>query len=115
MNQPPSLLNMLLSRHTRRREFIAALGGAAAWPLARSAQQQAASIGFLSPSSIAGSARNIAAFRQGLSSLGYVDGRDLAIEYRFAEGISERLQRFATELVALKPRVIVVGSTTGNR
>ena len=77
------------------------------------AQQQAASIGFLSPSSIAGSARNIAAFRQGLSSLGYVDGRDLAIEYRFAEGIWNVLQRFATELVALKPRVIVVGSTTG--
>ena len=70
-------------------------------------------IGFLSPVSAATSARNIAALRQGLRNLGYVEGRDIAIEYRFAEGISERLSRFTAELVELKPVAIVVGSTTG--
>jgi putative ABC transport system substrate-binding protein len=99
----------------RRREFITLLGSAAAsWPLAARAQQAAMpSIGVLSPGSAAISARSIAALRQGLRNLGYVEGRNIAIEYRFAEGISERLSRFATELVALKPVLIVVGSTTG--
>jgi len=99
----------------RRREFLSVFGGAAAaWPLAARAQQAATpSIGVLSPASVATSARNIAALRQGLRNLGYVEGRNIAIEYRFAEGISERLSRFATELVALKPVVIVVGSTSG--
>jgi putative ABC transport system substrate-binding protein len=99
----------------RRREFLSVFAGAAAaWPLAARAQQAATpSIGVLSPASAATSARNIAALRQGLRNLGYVEGRNIAIEYRFAEGISERLSRFATELVALKPVVIVVGSTSG--
>jgi putative tryptophan/tyrosine transport system substrate-binding protein len=99
----------------RRREFFSVFAGAAAaWPLAARAQQAATpSIGVLSPASVATSARNIAALRQGLRNLGYVEGRNIAIEYRFAEGISERLSRFATELVALKPVVIVVGSTSG--
>jgi putative ABC transport system substrate-binding protein len=88
----------------RRREFFSVFAGAAAaWPLAARAQQAATpSIGVLSPASVATSARNIAALRQGLRNLGYVEGRNIAIEYRFAEGISERLSRFATELVALK-------------
>ena len=55
----------------------------------------------------------MAALRQGLGNLGYVEGHNIAMEYQFAEGISERLSRFATELVALKPAVIVVGSTSG--
>jgi putative ABC transport system substrate-binding protein len=99
----------------RRREFLSVFAGAAAaWPLAARAQQAATpSIGVLSPASAATSARNIAALRQGLRNLGYVEGRNIAIEYRFAEGVSERLSRFATELVALKPVVIVVGSTSG--
>jgi putative ABC transport system substrate-binding protein len=99
----------------KRRRFITLLSGAAvAWPLAVRAQQAGMPlIGVLSPASPATSARNIAALRQGLRNLGYVEGRNIAIEYRFAEGISERLSRFATELVALKPVVIVVGSTTG--
>jgi putative tryptophan/tyrosine transport system substrate-binding protein len=99
----------------RRREFLSVFAGAAAaWPLAARAQQAATpSIGVLSPASAATSARNIAALRQGLRNLGYVEGRNIAIEYRFAEGISERLSRFATELVALKPVVIVAGSTSG--
>ncbi len=99
----------------KRRQFITLLGGAAVtWPFAARAQQAAIpSIGVLSPVSAATSARNIAALRQGLRGLGYVEGRNIAIEYRFAEGISERLSKFATELVALKPAVIVVGSTSG--
>src|ERR1700716_239496 len=99
----------------RRREFLSVFAGAAAaWPLAARAQQAATpSIGVLSPASAATSARNIAALRQGLRNLGYVEGRDIAIEYRFAEGISERLSRFTAELVELKPVAIVVGSTTG--
>jgi putative tryptophan/tyrosine transport system substrate-binding protein len=99
----------------KRRDFITLLGStAASWPLAARAQQAAMpSIGVLSPGSAAISARSIAALRQGLRNLGYVEGRNIAIEYRFAEGISERLSRFATELVALKPVLIVVGSTTG--
>ena len=71
------------------------------------------SIGVLSPASAAASARSMATLRQGLGNLGYVEGRNIAIEYRFAEGSLERLPRFATELVALKPAVIVVGSTSG--
>ena len=98
-----------------RREFITLLGGAAAaWPfVARAQQAPMPSIGVLSPVSAATSGRNIAALRQGLRNLGYVEGRNIAMEYRFAEGISERLSKFATELVALKPVVIVVGSTSG--
>ena len=115
MTQPPSLLNMLLSRHTKRREFITLVGGAvAAWPLAAQAQQPTMPvIGVLSPVSVATSARSIAALRQGLRDLGYIEGRNIKIEYRFAEGIPERLIRFASELTALKTEVIAVGSTSG--
>ena len=98
----------------RRREFITLLGGVAAWPLAARAQQAAMPlIGVLSPISVAGAARNIKAFRQGLRDLGYVEGQEIAIEYRFAEGASERLTSLAAELVALNPSVIVLGSTSG--
>ena len=97
-----------------RREFITLLGGAAAWPSPLCAQQGVLpKIGVLSPASAATATRNIAALRQGLRELGYVEGQNIAIEYRFAEGVLERLTRFAAELVALKPALIVVGSTTG--
>ena len=99
----------------RRREFITLLGGAAAaLPLAARGQQAAMPlIGVLSPVSAAVAVRNIAAFRQALRDLGYVEGRNIAIEYRFAEGVSERLTRSAAELVGLNPSVIVVGSMSG--
>jgi putative ABC transport system substrate-binding protein len=99
----------------KRRAFIMLLGGAAAaWPLAVRAQQPTPPlIGVLSPTSAALGVRNIAALRQGLRELGYVEGQNITIEYRFAEGVSERLSRFAAELVALNPTVIVVGSTLG--
>src|SRR5262249_25318042 len=75
-----------------RREFVTLLGGTAAWPLAARAQQALTPvIGVLSPTSPAAAVRNIAALRQGLRELGYIDGRNVAIEYRFAERVTERL------------------------
>jgi putative ABC transport system substrate-binding protein len=99
----------------KRREFITLVGGgAAAWPLAARAQKPALPIiGVLSPVSAAIAVRNVAALRQGLRDLGYIEGRNIAIEYRFAEGASERLTKLAAELVELNPSVIVVGSTIG--
>ena len=97
----------------RRREFIAALGGAAmAWPLAARAQQPALPlIGVMSPLSVATAARNLAALRNGLRALGYTEGRNVLIEYRFAEGVAERYSALVNDLVALKPALILVGST----
>jgi putative tryptophan/tyrosine transport system substrate-binding protein len=96
----------------RRREFITLLcGAAAACPPAAHAQQTSSHplIGVLSPLSSAGAA-HIEAFRAGLRELGYVEGRNITIEFRFADGEIERLPELATELVALKPAVILAGS-----
>jgi putative ABC transport system substrate-binding protein len=102
---------------SNRRDFITLLGGGAAsiaGPLAARAQQGAMSlIGVLSPVSAAVAVRNIGALRQGLRDLGYTEGRNIKIEYRFAEGASERLTTLAGELAALNPTAIVVGSTIG--
>jgi putative tryptophan/tyrosine transport system substrate-binding protein len=96
----------------RRRKFISLLGGAVAvWPLVAYAQQAAMPvIGVMSPQSAATAARNIAAFRNGLRDLGYTEGRNVRIEYRFAEGVAERFPALIADLVALKPAVIIVGS-----
>jgi|SRR3954454_2981922 putative ABC transport system substrate-binding protein len=75
----------------RRREFLGVLGGAAAWPLAASAQEKLPVIGFLNSTSPAAFANNLRAVQQGLNETGYVDGRNAAIEYRWAEDRYDRL------------------------
>ena len=98
----------------RRREFITLLGGAAVgWPVAANAQQAAkvARIGYLS-TNLASSPHHHEAFRQGLRDLGYVEGRNIVVEYRDAEGKVERHPALAAELVALKVDVIVVAGST---
>ena len=99
----------------RRREFITLLGGAAAWPLAASAQQPdgVRRIGVLmaySESDPEGQA-NVAAFREGLQKLGWTDGRNLRIDSRWAALDAELMQRYAKELVALQPDLILSSST----
>jgi putative ABC transport system substrate-binding protein len=95
----------------RRREFIAGLSGAAAWPVAARAQRQTPIIGYLSGQapSATGAARDLVAFRQGLREVGYVEGRDVAIEYRWAEAQYDRLPALAAELVS-RPVAVIVAS-----
>jgi putative ABC transport system substrate-binding protein len=100
----------------KRREFISLIGGtAAAWPFAARAQQsdQMPAIGML-----IGSAENepvtqarLAAFREGLGQLGWIEGRNVRIDYRFAPAYLDRAQLFAKELIALRPNVLVGNST----
>ena len=91
-----------------RRQFIGALGGAAAWPLAARAQQPAMPVvGYLGFSSSSEIGPRLAAFLAGLNENGYVDGQSLKIEYRWAEGQAQRIPAFAAELVHLHVAAIV--------
>jgi putative ABC transport system substrate-binding protein len=96
----------------KRREFITFLGGAAAWPLAAKAQQaRMTRIGFLGPTSYFGMQERMDALRAGLRDLGYVEGDNLSIDFRWAEGRYDRLPALAAELVRLKVDVIVTATT----
>ena len=115
MNRPPSTLTMLLSRHTRRREFIALVAGAAAGPLSARAQQTepmrriGALINFAETDPSAKPL--LAAFRSALSKLGWTEGGNLRIELRWGAGNPDRIRKFAKELVDLRPDVILGHNT----
>jgi putative tryptophan/tyrosine transport system substrate-binding protein len=100
-------------RHTRRRTFITLLGGAAAWPLAARAQQTAMPvIGVLYGVSAAERAEHMAAFRRGLTETGFIEGRNVAIEYRWAEGHYDRMAWMAVDLVGRRIAVMLIGGNT---
>jgi ABC-type uncharacterized transport system substrate-binding protein len=96
-----------MASHIGRRKFLATLGGAAAWPLAARAQQPMPVVGFLRDSTAAGSEFMVNGLRKGLAEAGFVEGRNVTIEYAWTDGQSGRLSAFATELVGRHVPVIV--------
>jgi len=108
-----------LGTSMKRREFITLLGGATApailWPLPARPQPagKVARIGFLGSATAAGSAKSVEAFRAGLRDLGYVEGKNLVIEFKWAEGKYERLPALVAELMSHKVDVLVVHGTPG--
>jgi ABC-type uncharacterized transport system substrate-binding protein len=100
----------------RRRDFIKLIGGsAAAWPLAAQAQQSSklAKVGYLGPSSLALEHVQVDAFKQRLHELGHVEGKEITYVFRWAEGHDEHFPALASELIGLKPDVIVTTGTPG--
>jgi len=97
----------------RRREFIALIGSAAAWPVAVRAQQPTMpKIGFLSSNSADGIPQFTAAFREGLSTAGFVEGKNVTIEYRWADAHLERVPALALDLIRRRVDVLFTSGVT---
>jgi putative ABC transport system substrate-binding protein len=96
----------------RRREFIAAIGGAAAWPVVAQAQSTMPVIGYLHSGSAEQNVERLAAYRKGLSEEGYIEGQNVAIEFRWANGHGERLQEMAVDLIRRQVSVIATPGST---
>ena len=101
----------------RRRDFALLLGGAAVWPLAARAQQagKVHRIGFLGSATAAGSAKVVESLRTGLREFGYVEGTNIGIEFRWAEGIYDRLPHLVADLIATNVDVLITHGTPGTR
>ena len=97
----------------RRRDFITVLGGAATWPLGTRGQQPLPIVGYINSGSPGPIAPLVRAFHEGLSQAGYVEGRNVAVEYRWSEGRSDRLPELAADLVRRRVAVIVAIGGSG--